>query len=67
MAIATMRVRFGFQQERISQEQMMIDLLYIVNSMGSSMWFFENVLVSFLRWKRDVLFRIRREEIRIHF
>jgi hypothetical protein len=67
MAIATMIVRLGFQQERVLQELIMIDLLYIMNSMGNSLWFLEEAFLSFLGWKRDVLFRIRREKICIYF
>jgi hypothetical protein len=48
--------RLGFPEKRILQELMMIDLLYIINSMGSSIWFFEEALLSLLGWKRNVLF-----------
>jgi len=51
-----MTKRLGFQEKRILQEPMMINLLYIMNSMGSPKWFLEAALLSFLEWKRYVLF-----------
>jgi hypothetical protein len=56
IAIATVTRRLGFQKKRILQEPMMINLLYIMNSMGSPKWFLEAALLSFLEWKRCVLF-----------